>query len=114
VTVSGEISGYAAVLPLPVSVTRETTVMQDFTLAPLMANTISVIKASYDARKKVLAVEATSNYDNARLQVDGYGPMTFSRVFKGKYYWTFSKNLSVKPALVTVSGAEGAVTATVQ
>lgn len=114
VTVSGEISGYAAVLPLPVSVTRETTVMQDFTLAPLMANTISVIKASYDARKKVLAVEATSNYDNARLQVDGYGPMTFTRVFKGKYYWTFSKNLSVKPALVTVSGAEGAVTATVQ
>lgn len=113
-TVFGEKSGYAAVLPLALSVTGEATVTQDFTLAPLMVNTISVIKASYDARKKVLAVEATSNYENARLQVDDYGPMTFSRVFKGKYYWTFSKNLAVKPAVVNVSGPEGAVTATVQ
>lgn len=114
VTVYGENSGYATVLPLTLSVTREATATQDFTLAPLMVNTISVIKASYDARKKVLTVEATSNYVNARLQVDGYGPMTFSRVAKGKYYWTFSKNLTVKPAEVTVSGPEGAVMAAVR
>ncbi|MHB8707582.1 MAG: carboxypeptidase regulatory-like domain-containing protein [Desulfuromonadales bacterium] len=114
VTVFGEQSGYATVLPLALSVTREATVTQDFTLAPLMANTISVIKASYDVRKKVLTVEATSNYEDARLQVDGYGPMTFSRVSKGKYYWAFSKNLAVKPAMVTVSGPEGAVTVTIQ
>ena len=77
-------------------------------------NTIVVTEASYDKRKNVLTVKATSNYENAQLQVDGYGPMTFTKLFKGKYYWTFSTVLSVKPATVTVSGPEGSVSAEVQ
>lgn len=78
-----------------------------------LANTIVITKAAYDARKKVLNIEATSNYQDAALHVDGYGPMTFSRLFKGKYYWTFSRGMTSSPATVTVSGAEGSRTATV-
>jgi len=81
---------------------------------PQVVNTIAITKAAYDTRKKVLNVEATSTYQNAALQVDGYGPMTFSRFFKGKYYWTFSRGMATKPATVTVSGPEGSRTATVQ
>ena len=79
-----------------------------------MVNTIEVTKAAYDSRKKVLNVEATSNYANAQLLVVGQGPMTFRRLSKGKYYWTFTRSLSVKPATVMVSGPEGSVTAVVQ
>lgn len=82
--------------------------------APQTINTIVITKASYDTRKKMLTVEARSDYQNAQLQVDGYGPMVFSRLAKGKYYWVFTKAMAAKPATVTVSGAEGAVTAAVQ
>jgi hypothetical protein len=81
---------------------------------PAMTNTIIITKAAYDARKKVLNVEASSSYQNANLQVVGYGPMTYSRLSKGKYYWTFSQAMATKPATVTVSGPEGSKTATVQ
>jgi hypothetical protein len=80
---------------------------------PVITNTIAITKAGYDSRKKVLTVEATSNYDNAQLQVNGYGPMTFTRLFKGKYYWSFAQGTTTKPATVTVSGPEGSVTAPV-
>lgn len=81
---------------------------------PQLANTIAITKAVYDARKKVLNVEATSAYRDAALQVVGYGPMTFARLFKGKYCWTFSLALAARPESVTVSGPEGAVTTAVR
>jgi hypothetical protein len=80
---------------------------------PPVVNTIVITKAAYDSRKEVLTVNATSDYDNAQLQVDGYGAMTFSKLFKEKYVWTFSMGLAPKPATVTVSGPEGAVTAAI-
>jgi hypothetical protein len=81
---------------------------------PQMVNTIVITKAAYDIRKKVLNVQATSNNANAQLQVDSYGPMVYSKLVKGKYYWTFSRNLAAKPTTITVSGPEGSQTATVQ
>lgn len=81
---------------------------------PQMVNTIVITGAAYDARRKILNVQATSNHANAQLQVDNYGPMVYSKLVKGKYYWTFSRSLATKPGTITVSGPEGARTATVR
>lgn len=107
-------AGFAPFSPVTLNAVRGMTESRELTLFPLMTNTIAVTRAAYDARKKILTVEATSQHANAQLQVDGHGPMVFSRLFKGVYYWTFSRDLPVKPATVTVSGPEGVKTATVQ
>ncbi|WP_432823473.1 hypothetical protein [Trichloromonas sp.] len=78
------------------------------------ANSIVITSAVYDARKKVLKVNATSGYGNAQLQVDGYGPMTFSKQFKGKYVWVFAESVASRPSEVTVSGPEGSLTTSVK
>ncbi|BCA78269.1 hypothetical protein KQH41_00930 [bacterium] len=76
-----------------------------------MTNTIAITKALYDTRKTTLTVEATSDYPNANLYLENFGPMTFTQLFKGKYIWSYV-NTSVpgSPGTVTVSGPEGSVT----
>jgi hypothetical protein len=110
----GEDFNYEPVDPVNVTAVPGQTATRDFTLfQPRLINTIVVTKAVYDPRKKVLSVEATSNHDNAQLQAVDYGPMKFSKLLKGIYYWTFSGVVASKPATVTVSGPEGAVTTAV-
>ncbi|TLM68955.1 MAG: hypothetical protein FDZ69_01785 [Deltaproteobacteria bacterium] len=114
-SIAAEAAGYAPVTPVPVTAVSGKTQAIDFPLVkPRPANTIMVSRAEYDARKKMLYVDASSSYDQAQLQVEGHGPMTFSRLSRGRYYWTFARSLAVRPAAVTVSGPEGAVAATVR
>ncbi|MCM2265204.1 MAG: SBBP repeat-containing protein [Desulfuromonadales bacterium] len=114
IAVYGEDDGFASVVPVAISTTQGRTITQNFTIGPAFVNTIVVTKAVYDARKKVLNVEATSNNKDAALQVVGYGPMMFSRLSKERYYWSFSRSVASRPATVTVAGPEGSRTATVQ
>ncbi len=77
------------------------------------ANTIVVTAAQYTARKNTLSIDATSDYPDAGLMVEYAGllmPMTFDRLFKGKYRWSHvDTNLTLAPESVTVSGPEGRV-----
>lgn len=77
------------------------------------ANTIDVTAAQYTVRKNTLSVDATSDYPEADLMVEYAGvlmPMTFDRLFKGKYQWSHvDSNLTSAPESVTVFGPEGRV-----
>jgi hypothetical protein len=68
--------------------------------------TIDITAAVYRATRDKLDVTATSALGaKAGLRVVGYGAMTWDR---RKSRWTFSaRNVGGKPAIVTVSGAEG-------
>lgn len=84
--------------------------------------TIDIPVASYRANQNKLTVEATSTFkvnpgdpleipgSNASLQVAGYGPMIWK---SSQQKWTFSQTVAGNPGTVTVSGTEGAETATV-
>jgi hypothetical protein len=114
VLASGETLGFLPTAAVAVSAAPGAVAAADFILRPpALANTIVVTRASYDARKQLLTVEATSHHQNAQLQVDGYWAMTFVKLFKGKYYWSLTRSAAVKPATVTVSGPEGSVAAAV-
>ncbi|MCK4509363.1 MAG: hypothetical protein KAU27_12510, partial [Desulfuromonadales bacterium] len=80
-------------------------------------NTIVVTKTLYTSRKNTLVVDATSDYQDANLIIEFSGktaPMVFEKLFKGKYIWSYTDtNVSLAPVTVTVSGPEGATTATV-
>ncbi|HYD31117.1 MAG TPA: S8 family serine peptidase [Azospirillaceae bacterium] len=73
--------------------------------------TIDILTASYIAKRDRLAVEATSRLGSmAKLQVVGYGPMTWNAKQKK---WTLSlSGAGGRPAQVTVTGIEGSETAT--
>jgi hypothetical protein len=116
IALAAEALGYEPVAPATVTVDDGGAASWNFAVSKPVrpANTIAITKAAYDTRKKVLNVEASSSYQNANLQVVGYGPMTYSRLSKGKHYWVFSQGMATKPATVTVSGPEGSKTATVQ
>ena len=69
---------------------------------------IKVLKAKYSARRDTLRVYATSELgESAALNVEGYGPMRWSRrgVWKLKI-----RNVGGDPGSVTISGIEGMVT----
>lgn len=113
--VDGQPYGYQSVTVADLLATAGTVVTSDVVLQqPTLANTIVISKASYDTRKKLLTVEATSNHADAQLQVEGFGAMTFVRSFKGRYVWSLIQSSVTKPAAVTVFGPEGEATATVQ
>jgi hypothetical protein len=80
---------------------------------PEVPNTISIASAVYHLRKNTLNVTATSSYPDAQLHLDDFGPMSFSKLLKGNYYWTFDGNVPVVPGIVTVSGPEGSASAEV-
>jgi len=75
--------------------------------------TINVTKAQYNKKQAKLVVEATSARGAAAgLQLKGYGAMQWKPALSK---WTITVNgVSTKPASVTVTGAEGSVTAPVQ
>ncbi|PLX71899.1 MAG: hypothetical protein C0614_14235, partial [Desulfuromonas sp.] len=88
----------------------------DFSLVelPSMENSIQVSSAVYNDRKQILTVEANSLYADARLEVAGYGAMTFVRQFKETYLWTLVAEAVERPTAITVLGPEGSVTAAVE
>lgn len=67
--------------------------------------TINITTATYDAKRKILTVEATSSLKaGANLQVAGFGPMIWK---KNISKWTISVSGIANPGTVTVSGIEG-------
>ncbi|MGE5893411.1 MAG: MopE-related protein, partial [bacterium] len=73
--------------------------------------TITIIKATYAARKRSLTVEATSSLGSeANLELVGFGPMTW---VTNKSKWTITKKDVASPGTVTVSGIEGSESAEV-
>lgn len=75
--------------------------------------TIDFIKASYNSKRSLLTVEATSALNGAaNLQLSGYGPMKWD---SAKRKWAVSvKGVKVKPQTVTVTGVEGSESSPVQ
>ncbi len=113
--VDGQAQGYQTVTLADLNVTTDAVLTKDITMQkPALVNSIVITKTGYDPRKKQLSVEATSSYADARLQVEGFGAMTFVRILKGRYVWNLNCTCAVKPATVTVFGPEGRVTAQVQ
>lgn len=73
--------------------------------------TINITVATYDARKKILVVEATSSLNaGANLQLDGFGQMTWKKNFSK---WTISVSGIANPGTTTVSGIEGSTSTSV-
>lgn len=69
------------------------------------------VTATYKANKDRLTVEATTSLGSAAsLELDGYGPMTYS----GNKWSIIVEPASGNPGTVTVTGIEGSDTATVQ
>lgn len=77
------------------------------------ADTVTIVSATYNTRRKTLSVTATSSAQpNATLMVAGYGQMAYKA--KTKTY-TFTAAVAAKPASVTVSSSlGGSATAPVQ
>lgn len=75
--------------------------------------TIYITSVTYNAKRKILTVEATSALNaSANLQLVDYGPMTWQgSLTNGK--WTITKTGVSNPGTVTVSGVEGSVSSTV-
>ena len=69
------------------------------------ADTVTIVSATYNTRRKTLSVSATSSAQpNATLTVVGYGPMTYKA--KTKTY-SFTATVATKPASVTVTSSLG-------
>jgi len=81
-------------------------VMVSITVAPApVTDKVSIVSATYNARKKQLSVTATSSVQpNATLTVVGYGTMAYKT--KTKTY-VFTATVTSKPATVTVSSSRG-------
>ncbi|HYH20201.1 MAG TPA: S8 family serine peptidase [Azospirillum sp.] len=71
-------------------------------------SSIKVVTVLWNARTKVLTVEASSALGKAgNLQLVGFGKMTWNA---RKSLWTLSVRASAKPISITVTGPEGTVT----
>jgi len=71
-------------------------------------SSIKVVTVLWNARTKVLTVEARSALGKAgNLQLAGYGKMSWNA---RKSLWTISARMASKPATITVTGPEGTVT----
>ncbi|MCK4537037.1 MAG: carboxypeptidase regulatory-like domain-containing protein, partial [Desulfuromonadales bacterium] len=114
ILIQPEVKGYNPAPRVAVTLASGQTVVQDFTLTqPDAQNTIVITEAVYNLRKQTLSVTASSTYPDAQLSVDGFGSMTFVKLFKGAYVWDFDGYAPSAPATVTVSGAEGSATESV-
>jgi hypothetical protein len=69
------------------------------------SDTVTIVSATYNARRKTLSVSATSSAQpNAILTVVGFGQMTYKT--KTKTY-TFTATLASNPGSVTVTSSLG-------